>query len=187
MKEYKQLGAYGLVIKDNKILLIKKLGGPYDGKLDLPGGTIEFCERPKDTLKRELMEETGIEVSDCQLFDADSVDFEWQFKDDVLVKVHHTGIFFKVLNYNNEIKKEETPVVPQEETVKKDDKKPSVKLGEFVLKIFKPIKDNWGKITLIGSAIVGAGVAFGNWAVNDFSMTYFNEMVEALKQLLSSF
>lgn len=106
MKEYKQLGAYGLVIKDNKILLIKKLGGPYDGKLDLPGGTIEFCERPKDTLKRELMEETGIEVSDCQLFDADSVDFEWQFKDDVLVKVHHTGIFFKVLNYNNEIKKE---------------------------------------------------------------------------------
>lgn len=86
---------------------------------------------------------------------------------------------------NNEIKKEETPVVPQEETVKKDDKKPSVKLGEFVLKIFKPIKDNWGKITLIGSAIAGAGVAFGNWAVNDFSMTYFNEMVEALKQLLS--
>ena len=88
---------------------------------------------------------------------------------------------------NNEIKKEETPVVSQEETVKKDDKKPSVKLGEFVLKIFKPIKDNWGKITLIGSAIAGAGVAFGNWAVNDFSMTYFNEMVEALKQLLSCF
>ena len=88
---------------------------------------------------------------------------------------------------NNEIKKEETPIVPQEETVKKDDKKSSVKLGEFVLKIFKPIKDNWGKITLIGSAIVGAGVAFGNWAVNDFSMTYFNEMVEALKQLISCF
>ena len=88
---------------------------------------------------------------------------------------------------NNEIKKEKTPVVPQEETVKKDDKKSSVKLGEFVLKIFKPIKDNWGKITLIGSAIVGAGVAFGNWAINDFSMTYFNEMVEALKQLLSCF
>ncbi len=105
MKEFKQLGAYGLVIKEDKILLIKKSGGPYDGKLDLPGGTIEFCERPEEALKRELMEEVGIEVVDYQLFDADSVAFEWQFKENVLVKVHHTGIFFKVLSYNNEIKK----------------------------------------------------------------------------------
>ena len=30
MKEYKQIGAYGLVIKNNQILLIKKFGGPYD-------------------------------------------------------------------------------------------------------------------------------------------------------------
>jgi len=106
MKEFKHLGAYGLVIQDGKILLIKKVGGPYDGKLDLPGGTIEFCERPEDALKRELMEEVGIEVVDFQLFDADSVAFEWQYKEDVLLKVHHTGIFFKVLNYNNEIKNE---------------------------------------------------------------------------------
>lgn len=106
MKEYKQLGAYGLIIKDDKILLIKKYGGPYDGKLDLPGGTIEFCERPEEALKRELMEEVGIEVLDYQLFDADSVSFNWQFKDNTLVKVHHTGIFFKVSNFNNEIKKE---------------------------------------------------------------------------------
>lgn len=106
MKEYKQYGVYGLIIKDDKILLIKKFGGPYDKKLDLPGGTIEFCEKPTETLKRELLEEVGIEVVDYQLFDADSVAFEWQYKEDVLVKVHHTGIFFKVLNYKNEIRKE---------------------------------------------------------------------------------
>ena len=106
MKEFKHLGAYGLIIKDGKILLIKKFGGPYDGKLDLPGGTIEFCERPEEALKRELMEEVGIEVVDYKLFDADSVSFEWQFKEDTLVKVHHTGIFFTVSNFNNEIRKE---------------------------------------------------------------------------------
>lgn len=106
MKEYKQLGAYGLVILDGRILLIKKSSGPYDKKLDLPGGTIEFCERPVEALKRELMEEVGIEVIDSELFDADSVSFEWQFKEDILVKVHHIGIFYKVLNYKNEIKKE---------------------------------------------------------------------------------
>ena len=81
MKEFKQFGSYGLVIKNDTILLIKKNGGPYDGKLDLPGGTIEFNERPQDTLKREMMEETGIEVESFILFDADSVSFEWQFKD----------------------------------------------------------------------------------------------------------
>lgn len=105
MKEYKQLGAYGLIVKGGKILLIKKLGGPYDGKLDLPGGTIEFCESPSETLKRELMEEVGIVVDEYQLFDADSVAFEWQFKEDVLVKVHHIGIFFKVSEFKNEIKR----------------------------------------------------------------------------------
>ena len=105
MKEFNQLGAYAIILKDNKILLIKKANGPYKNKLDLPGGTIEFCETPSETLKRELMEEVGIEVENYQLFDADSVAFEWQFKEDVLVKVHHTGIFFKVNNYKNDIKK----------------------------------------------------------------------------------
>lgn len=106
MKEFRQLGAYGLIIDDGKILLIKKSGGPYDGKLDLPGGTIEFCEKPEDALKRELLEEVGIEVNEYELFDANSVAFEWQFKEDTLVKVHHTGIFYKVSNYKNDIKKE---------------------------------------------------------------------------------
>ena len=106
MKEYKQLGTYGLILKNNSILLIKKANGPYANKLDLPGGTIEFCERPIEALKRELMEEVGIEIINYQLFDADSVSFEWQFKEDVLVKVHHTGIFFKVDNFKNEIIKE---------------------------------------------------------------------------------
>ena len=39
MKEFKHLGAYGVLINESKILLIKKVSEPYDGKLDLPGGT----------------------------------------------------------------------------------------------------------------------------------------------------
>lgn len=104
IKEFKQLGAYGLVICDKKILLIKKHGGPYDGTLDLPGGTIEFCERPEEAMIRELKEEVGIDVKKYELFDADSVAFDWQYKD-VMLRVHHTGIFFKIMEYSNEIRK----------------------------------------------------------------------------------
>lgn len=102
MKEFKQLGAYGLVIQNEKILLIKKRGGPYDGTLDLPGGTIEFCEKPQEALIRELKEEVGIDVKNFELFDADSIFFDWEYQND-LIRVHHTGIFFKVCEFENEI------------------------------------------------------------------------------------
>ena len=105
MKEYKQLGAYGILVENEKILLIKKVSGPYDGKLDLPGGTIEFGERPYVSLSRELIEEVGIKVADYQLFDVDSVFFDWQYNENELIKVHHTGVFYKILTYENDIKK----------------------------------------------------------------------------------
>lgn len=105
MKEHKHFGVYALIIKDDKIVLIKKKTGPYDGKLDLPGGTIEFGERPENTLVRELEEEIGVKVKKYELFDCDSVTFKWQYEDKLL-NFHHVGIFYKVLSYENEIKKE---------------------------------------------------------------------------------
>ncbi len=103
-KEHRHLGAYGLLIENNKILLIKKKTGPYDGKLDLPGGTIEFNEKPVDTLKREFMEETGINITKYELFDANSANPIWHRKD-MTVNVHHIGIFYKILEYKNKVKK----------------------------------------------------------------------------------
>ena len=102
MKQFKHLGVYGLIIKDNKIVLIKKVGGPYNGKLDLPGGTVEWGETPEQTLIRELNEEVGIDVIKYELFDANSIIFEWIHKEE-LERGHHLGIFYKVLDYNNEL------------------------------------------------------------------------------------
>ena len=52
-------GVYGSVIENGKILLIKKARGPYTGLYDLPGGSPEQGETYMETLKREILEETG--------------------------------------------------------------------------------------------------------------------------------
>ena len=63
----KHIGAYGVIIEDNKIVLIKKARGGYIGKLDLPGGGIEHTENPIEALNRELMGEAGVIVEEQNL------------------------------------------------------------------------------------------------------------------------
>lgn len=102
MKQFKHIGAYGIILRNNSIVLIKKVGGPYNGKLDLPGGTIEWGETPERTLIREIKEEVGIEVIKYELFDANSIKFEWIHKGE-LERGHHIGIFYKILDYKNKL------------------------------------------------------------------------------------
>lgn len=52
----------GVLIKDGKVLLGRHTYGRGAGKLIVPGGYVDFGETPQDALKREYMEETGIEV-----------------------------------------------------------------------------------------------------------------------------
>ena len=91
MKQVRHLGVYGLILDNDNIVLIDKVGGPYNGKLDLPGGTIEFGETPEKTLVRELEEEVGIKVLDYELFDGNSIVHEWSYKDYHEQLHHHEG------------------------------------------------------------------------------------------------
>ncbi len=51
--------AYALIVHDGTLLLLKMR---YTGKYHLPGGGINIGERMEETLKREVQEETGVEI-----------------------------------------------------------------------------------------------------------------------------
>ncbi len=64
MEQKTRVAAKGIIQKEGKILLIsrseKEKFNPNE--LDFPGGKLEFGESPKQGLKREIEEETGLEV-----------------------------------------------------------------------------------------------------------------------------
>jgi 8-oxo-dGTP diphosphatase len=52
----------GVLIKNKKILLIKRGNEPFKNKWALPGGFVEYGERVEEAIVREFKEETGINV-----------------------------------------------------------------------------------------------------------------------------
>lgn len=58
-----------LVEKDGKVMLTRRGIEPYKNWWDLPGGFIENGEDPEEGAKRELLEETGMEIEIIDLLD----------------------------------------------------------------------------------------------------------------------
>jgi ADP-ribose pyrophosphatase len=55
-------GVSGLVVRDGKVLLVRRGKEPYKDHWSLPGGGVERGERVRDAVKREVLEETGLDV-----------------------------------------------------------------------------------------------------------------------------
>jgi 8-oxo-dGTP diphosphatase len=55
-------GAQALVERDGRVLLGRRLHDPAAGLWDIPGGFVDEHEHPLDALRRELREETGLEI-----------------------------------------------------------------------------------------------------------------------------
>ena len=90
------VGAYGILIRDGKIALVKKARGGYKGKYDLPGGGIEHTETPIEALHREMMEEIEGTVIKEELLDVTSTNIKWLMEENVTEDLHHIGILYLI-------------------------------------------------------------------------------------------
>lgn len=57
-----KVGAAVLIEQDGKLLLLQRNHAPWKGSWMVPAGYVEADEDPKDAAKREVREETGLEV-----------------------------------------------------------------------------------------------------------------------------
>ena len=52
----------GVILKNNRLLLIKRRNLPFKDKWAFPGGFVEYGEKTEDAVIREVLEETGLET-----------------------------------------------------------------------------------------------------------------------------
>jgi ADP-ribose pyrophosphatase YjhB (NUDIX family) len=57
------VGCGAAIVRDGRILLIKRLKPPEAGCWSLPGGKVDFLERVADAVVREIREEIGVAIA----------------------------------------------------------------------------------------------------------------------------
>ena len=63
------VGVGGVVIRDERALLIRRGSAPLEGEWSIPGGMLEIGETILEGVQRELLEETAIEVKVLDLIE----------------------------------------------------------------------------------------------------------------------
>ena len=57
------VGCGAAILREGRILLVKRLKAPEAGHWSLPGGKVDFLERVEDAIRREIREEIGVEIA----------------------------------------------------------------------------------------------------------------------------
>jgi 8-oxo-dGTP diphosphatase len=89
--ERPMVGVGGVVIRDQRALLIRRGSAPLEGEWSIPGGMLEIGETIFEGVQRELLEETAIEVKVLDLIEV----FERLTRDEAGKLKYH----FVILDY----------------------------------------------------------------------------------------
>jgi 8-oxo-dGTP diphosphatase len=85
------VGVGGIVLNEGKVLLVKRGKQPGYGKWSIPGGMVELGETLSEAIKREVLEECGIEI---ELADVVAVLERVIRREDERVRYHYVLVDF---------------------------------------------------------------------------------------------
>ena len=95
------------ILKSDRILLLKRARQPFKGLWSLPGGKIKFGEFADEAIRREVKEETSIELFSAKYI---GIVCERVFKDNSVVASHMIYVFLCEPQSENFISSEEGKV-----------------------------------------------------------------------------
>jgi ADP-ribose pyrophosphatase YjhB (NUDIX family) len=95
VERFQRVAAYGVARDGDLVLLTRLSRSPHQGRWTLPGGGLDFGERPRDAVVREVHEETGLDVRVEELLDADAE--LWSFpRGDARIESHAVRFAYRV-------------------------------------------------------------------------------------------
>ncbi len=63
------IGVGAVIIRGDRVLLVRRATEPLKGEWSVPGGMLELGEKLHDGIRREVLEETGLEVEPGDVLD----------------------------------------------------------------------------------------------------------------------
>ncbi len=84
------VGVGGVVIHRGRVLLIRRGGEPLRGEWSIPGGLVELGEGLEEAARRELKEETGLDVEPLEVLEV----FDRIFRERGRVRYHFVIVDF---------------------------------------------------------------------------------------------
>lgn len=103
-----RVAAYAVLTRDEEVLLTRMSSRTrIEGRWTLPGGGIDHGEDPRDALRREVYEETGLRVEPGRVVDVHATHFVGARADGLLEDYHGIHLIFEA-----EISEESSGVEP---------------------------------------------------------------------------
>lgn len=72
------IGVGAVIVDGDCVLLVRRASEPLKGEWSVPGGMLELGEKLRDGVRREVLEETGLQVEPGEVLDV----FDSIFRDD---------------------------------------------------------------------------------------------------------